>query len=174
MGAMADGEQSSTATLGRILSWIGYLWLVFAVLWGLGIAEAVGLSGSFASSIGRSVFPAIILIGVGRVMRKRSEADPNQPQPDVSRPPAPTPPILPEDRPVVSYPAPSPPAPPAPKPSARPAPQAKQPAVPSAESMANGVQSDEQPPADAGLPLPNHKSSQELIDEARRRWGSRP
>jgi hypothetical protein len=168
MGAMADGEQSSTATLGRILSWIGYLWLVFAVLWGLGVAEAIGISGSFASSIGRSVFPAIILIGIGRVMRKRSAADPNQPQPDVSRPPGPTPPILPEDGPVFSY------QPPAPKPPARPAPQAKQTALPAAESMTTGGQSYEPPPSAVAVPLPSHKSSQELIDEARRRWGSRP
>jgi hypothetical protein len=171
MVAMADGEQSSTATLGRILSWIGYLWLVFAVLWGLGVAEAIGISGPFASSIGRSVFPAIILIGVGRVMRKRSQADPNQPQPEVSAPMRPTPPILPDDRPVFSYP---PPAPPSPKPSARPAPQAKQPAVPPAEPVITAGQSDEPPPSDPGVQLPKHKSSQELIDEARQRWGSRP
>ncbi|HEY6627684.1 MAG TPA: hypothetical protein VI193_01715, partial [Acidimicrobiia bacterium] len=131
-------------------------------------------SGSFASSIGRSVFPAIILIGVGRVMRKRSKADPNQPQPDVSRPPGPTPPILPEDRPVTSYPPPAPTAPRAPKPAARPASQTKQSAVPSAESLTDSGQSDQQPPPDAGVPLPKHKSSQELIDEARQRWGSRP
>jgi len=171
MVVMADGDQSSTASLGKILSWIGYLWVAFALLWGLGVLEAIGISGSIASGIGRSVVPAIILIGVGRVMRKRSQADPNQPQPDVTRPPEATPPILSDDRPVFSYP---PPAPPAPRPSDRPAPQAKQPAVPPAESMTTSAESEEPPPSDPGVPAPKHKTSQQLIDEARQRWGTRP
>jgi hypothetical protein len=168
---MADGEQSSTATLGRILSWIGYLWLVFSVLWGLGVAEAIGISGSFASTIGRSVFPAIILIGVGRVMRKRSQPAPDQPQPDVSPPLGPMPPILPDERPVLSY---SPPTPPAPKPSPRPTPQPVKPVVAPSESMTNAGQSAEPSSVDAVAPSPKPRSSQEMIDEARQRWGSRP
>jgi len=168
MSTMADGDQSSTATLGRILSWIGYLWAVFAVLWGMGVAEAIGISGSFASSVGRSIFPAIVLIGVGRVMMKRAQVGPDEMRPDVSRPEL-TPPILPEDRPVASYPPPPAPTPkPPPRPSTPPKPVVEAPV----DVVSNADMRDHpRTSGDGGVATPKHKSSQELIDEARRRWG---
>jgi hypothetical protein len=173
MGIMADGEQSSTAILGRILSWIGYLWVVFAVLWGIGVAEAIGISGSFASSIGRSVFPAIVLIVVGRVMRKRTRVDPNDIQPDVAPGFGPTPPILPGDEPSLYLPPPI--VQPAPRPPPRPAAIPKQAVPPPPESASVNVEPREEPMLQAeGVPPPHHKTSQELIDEARHRWGTRP
>ena len=169
MNVMADGEQSSTATLGRILSWIGYLWVVFAVLWGVGVVEAIGISGSVASGIGRSIVPAIILIGIGRVMRKRSTVDPNELRPDVSSGSVPTPPVLPGDTPVFSY---SPPPAPNSKPPPRPAAPPKPAVEPALEMVASTESRVDQ--GDGAVPLTKPKTSQELIDEARRRWGTRP
>ncbi len=170
MGVMADGEQSSTATLGRILSWIGYLWVLFAVLWGLGVVEAIGISGSVASSIGTSIVPAIILIGVGRVMMKRSKVDPNEIRPDVASGSVPTPPILPGDTPVLSY---SPPPPSNPRPPQRPTAPPKPAVEPvMVEPVATNESSGDS--GEGGVPLPKPKTSQELIDEARKRWGARP
>jgi hypothetical protein len=171
MSIMADGEQSSTATLGRILSWIGYLWVVFAVLWGMGAVEALGISGSLASSIGRSVFPAIVLIGVGRVMRKRPRVDPNDIQPDVAPVLGPTPPILRGNEPLPYFPPPI--VQPVPKPPPHPAAPPKQVTTPP-ESVTKVEPRAEPMPQSDGVPPLHHKTSQELIDEARQRWGARP
>jgi hypothetical protein len=36
---MADRERSPAATLGTVLSWIGYAGVVFFFLWGMGAGE---------------------------------------------------------------------------------------------------------------------------------------
>lgn len=170
---MADGDQNPTATLGRVMSWIGYLWAIFAVLWGLGAVEALGISGPMASGLGSTIFPAIILIGVGRVLRKRARVDEDVILPDVSPRPVPTPPILPGNKPLSSYPPPV--IPPTSKPPPRPAPPPQQPGGRRVEVGTDSEPHDEPTPAvDAGVPSPTHKTSQELIDEARQRWGTRP
>jgi hypothetical protein len=166
---MAEGDQSGT--LGRILSWIGYLWALFAILWGVGVIEALGLSGSIASSIGSTIFPAIILIGIGRFLKKRAEVDDGALRPDVSPQTPPTPPILTQPTSRVDFPAPvtppkAPPPPPRmPKKDVIPPDEAATRAEPIYETSTTG---------DLGSTPGRHKTSQELIDEARQRWGTKP
>jgi hypothetical protein len=170
---MTDREQDPTAALGRVLSWIGYLWFVFAVLWGMGVIEALGLSGSVASGIGGTVFPAIILIGVGRVLRRRARSAEESIRPDVSRGPEPTPPILPGPDPRVNFPPPQAPRAPRPPPRTVTPPQAVV-VEPTEAGFPGGEAQQSSPDQDLDPTTGSPKTSQELIEEARRRWGSRP
>lgn len=170
---MTDREQNPAAALGRLMSWIGSIWLVFSVLWGLGALQALGLSGSIASGIGSTIFPALILLGVGRAVRRRARSVEDPVQPDVSREPVRTPPILP--RTDTSYEPPRPTAPTTPK-SPRPVAAAERAPDKPIEVVAGPGHETATPtewdpaPGSSGP----HKTSQELIEEARRRWGTRP
>jgi len=170
---MAERESNPSATLGTVLSWIGFLWFGFAVLWGMGAIDMLGLSGSLASAIGSTVFPAIILIGVGRALRRRGLASEETIRPDVSQVPGATPPIIPDTRPRYDPPRPTVPA--APKPAPPPMAPPKAVVVEPAEVALpddQGVRS--APGQDPELTPSAPKTSQELIEEARRRWGTRP
>ncbi|HET7846606.1 MAG TPA: hypothetical protein VFL72_03875 [Acidimicrobiia bacterium] len=171
---MAERESNPSATLGTVLSWIGFLWLGFAVLWGMGAIDMLGFSGSLASAIGSTVFPAIILIGIGRALRRRALASGETIRPDVSQVPGATPPIIPETRPRYDPPRPTTPAAP-PKPAPTPPPPPKPVVAEPAEAVLpddQGLRSE--PGQDPGLTPSAPKTSQELIEEARRRWGTRP
>lgn len=170
---MADQNINPVGCLGRMLTILGTLWLGFIVLGGIGVLSEVGISeGFFAGAFG-SAIPALLLLWGGRVLRRRARTMETQTEP-VSMLPAPdpaekrvpsiriessqtdTPPILPG----------SAPTPPAPSPF-RPAPKTAQP-VPSSQ---------ENPPADlVDLPPllepPEPKTSRQLIDEARKKWGT--
>jgi hypothetical protein len=126
---------------------------VFAGLFGLRDS-----AGSFATIIG-STLPALVLIGVGRTMSRRAAERrdaPALPQPATPTRTSSAPPIEP------------PPAPPAPPP-ARPSEILPRPArsAPAPEPVE---------PIDVRLPPAQTppKSSQEMIEEARKRWGSGP
>ena len=168
MTLMADSEQSSAATLGTALSWVGYAWFVFAVLWAMGAPQGLGVSGELASSIGSTIFPSIVLIGVGRALRRRARVVES---PDSFG----TPPTVP--RPDASYELTPPPAPAPPKPARTVAPPKKVVAAPTPVVTAPepGV---EPPPSEEPGPVTKPaappKTSQELIEEARQRWGIRP
>jgi len=172
MEGMIDREPNPTAALGRILSWIGYVWFVFAVLWGMGVIEALGISGPVVSDIGGTVFPAIILIGAGRVLRRRARVAEDSIRPDVSRDPVPTPPTLPGSDPRFDF-----PPPPAPT-TQRPLPRTVAPRAVVVEpvEVVPAGDPDQQPSTGRDLEsTPRQpKTSQELIEEARRRWGTRP
>ena len=114
---MTERESNPSATLGTVLSWIGFLWFGFAVLEGTGVFDELGLSGPLFTGVGESVFPAIILIGVGRALRRRGRTSEETIRPDVSQVPGATPPIIPETRP--RYDPPPRPTPAAPKPAPR-------------------------------------------------------
>lgn len=171
---MTEGEQNPRAALGTVLTWVGSVWVVFSVLWGLGVLQAIGISGTVASEVGGTIFPAIVLIGIGRALRRRARVDPNVIVPDVSPAPRPTPPILPRPDTRVDFPPPV--LPPAPKP-APPRTLASQRAVVVAPvtEQPDSTQTREVPPIDELDPTPGTpKTSQELIEEARKRWGTRP
>ena len=173
MGDMADPEQSPAATLGRVLSWIGYVWFVFAVLWGLGAIQALGVSGPIARGIGTTIFPAIVMIGVGRAIRRRARPAEDSIRPDVAAPIR-TPPILP--RTGAGYELPRPTVPTAPKPP-RPVTAPKKAADKPMEVAAAQESGENTTPSElesVAKPAGRPKTSQELIEEARRRWGTRP
>ena len=168
---MADQNINPVGCLGRILTILGTLWLGFIVLGGIGVLSEMGISeGFFAGAFG-SAIPAVLLLWAGRVLRRRARTMETQAEP-VSMLPAPdnekrvpsiriessqtdTPPILPGWAPT----------PPVPSP-VRPALKRAQP-VPSSQ---------ESPPADLvdlppPLEPPEPKTSRQLIDEARKKWG---
>lgn len=169
MSIMAESDQSPTATLGRVTSWIGYLWFLFAVLWGMGAIQALGVTGSVASFVGRTVLPAIVLIGVGRVLRKRARVDEDVIVPDTSSEPLRTPPVLPrpDPTPLVVRPVPKPP----PRPAAPPKKLVDEPVGVVTETESGDETS---PVRELESPSGRHKTSQEMIEEARQRWGTRP
>lgn len=170
---LTDRESNPSATLGRILSWVGFLWFGFAILQGAGVLDALGLSGSIFSRIESTVFPAIILIGVGRALRRRALASEETIRPDVSRVPGATPPIIPGTRPRYDLPPPTTPT--APKPAPRPVAPPKAVVVEPVEAVPRDDQAERSAPGqDPGSTPKPPKSSQELIEEARRRWGTRP
>jgi len=101
-GRVVD-EQSPSAggRLGRFLTWVGGAWIALVFLAGTGAFRRVGPLEDLFSAVGRSIFPALILLVVGRSLSRRSRTEnrevntvtyrPNQPQ--VRRPqPAKTPP----------------------------------------------------------------------------------
>ena len=169
---MTDREQSPSATLGRILSGIGFLWFLFAVLWGLGLIEALGVSGPVASNVGGTIFPAIILIAVGRILRRRGQAGEDSIRPNVSRAPQPlTPPILPGSEPRFDVPT------PVSRPTLRPQPRTPTPpktVVEPVDVAPAGVPSTGPRTQDLDPTPGSPKTSQEMIEEAHRRWGTRP
>jgi len=169
---MTERDSNPTATLGTILSWIGFLWFGFAILEGTGILDELGFSSPFFSGVGESVFPAIILIGVGRTLRRKGRTSEETIRPDVSQVPAATPPIIPETRPRYDLP---PLTPVPPKPAPRPVTPPKAVVVEPVEKvLPDELAVRSAPGQDPGSTPRPPKTSQELIEDARRRWGTRP
>lgn len=145
------------AVAGRLVSAVGYLWLLFAILSGAGVLEDLPLN------MAGSAFYAVALIFLGRALRKRSRApSEGESQPTDFATSIPTPPILPD---VARSPSPEPveltPVEPAPSTSPRPA-------TPRAEPI------QDQPSPLEVLPVSTHKTSRDLVEEARARWGKKP
>jgi hypothetical protein len=153
---MADRRVDGAGCLGRVLTLLGIIWLAVVVFAGLfGLRDN---AGSFATIIG-STLPALVLIGVGRTMSRRAAE--RRDAPALPQPAAPTTPSSTAQREP-------PPAPPAPSPS-QPSEVFPKPAR-SAPAPPPDTPADILPPP---APTPP-KSSQEMIDEARKRWGSGP
>ena len=161
---MADQNINPVGCLGRVLTILGTLWLGFVVLAGLGVLSDVGVSeGFFAGAFG-SAIPGVLLLWAGRVLRRRARTMATQIEPVAPAPvPGPTekrvPTIRIESMQTETPPAPSPPPPtiirPAPKP------------VPS-PTETSAVEPVDLPPP---LVPPEPKTSRQLIDEARKKWG---
>jgi hypothetical protein len=166
---MTEGERNPRATLGTALSWVGSLWAAFSVLWGLGVLQAIGISGAIASEIGGTILPALVLLGIGRALKKRSRDDSNVILPDVSPAPQRTPPILPRSD--ARHPVPT-----APKPASARAEAPRKTVVVEPPVVAPyPPEARETPPVGELDPTPGTpKTSQQLIEEARQRWGTRP
>lgn len=172
---MSDSEQNPASALGTVMSWIGSLWVVFAVLWGVGVIEALGVSGPIASGLGSTIFPALVLIGVGRLLRKRARVEDVSASADVPPARLRTPPILP--KPQARFEVPPPIVLTAPKPPrtvVAPRTVVDKPVetVPARESSDDASPTREM--ESATKPAGRPKTSQEMIEEARQRWGTRP
>jgi hypothetical protein len=167
MSLVADQNINAVGCLGRVLTILGTLWLGFLVLGGIGVLSNVGVSeGFFAGAFG-SAIPGVLLLWAGRALRRRARTMETQIEPVPSAPvPGPTekrvPTIRTESSQTEMPPVPiqQPPAPvkPAPKPVS-PVPSPKEP-------LPNDLL-DLSPPL---LP-PEPKTSRQLIDEARKKWG---
>ena len=159
---MADQNINPVGCLGRVLTVVGTLWLGFIILGGIGVLSDVGVSeGFFAGAFGSAV-PGVLLLWAGRALRRRARTMQTQIEPVTPAPvPGPAekrvPTIRVEPSPVETSPPP-PPVKPAPKPvSTFPIPT--------------------EPPPDDLIDLPpplvppEPKTSRQLIDEARKKWG---
>jgi len=161
---VADQNINPVGCLGRVLTILGTLWLGFIVLAGLGVLSDVGVSeGFFAGAFG-SAIPGVLLLWAGRVLRRRARTMATQIEPVTPAPvPGPTekrvPTIRIESIQTETPPAPSPPPPTIIKPAHKPVPSS----------------TDTSAVAPVGLPPPlvppEPKTSRQLIDEARKKWG---
>ncbi len=161
---MADQNINPVGCLGRVLTILGTLWLGFVVLAGLGVLSDVGVSeGFFAGAFG-SAIPGVLLLWAGRVLRRRARTMATQIEPVAPAPvPGPTekrvPTIRIESIQTETPPAPSPPPPTIIKPAAKPVPS---------PTETSAVEPVDLPPP---LVPPEPKTSRQLIDEARKKWG---
>ena len=161
---MADLNVNPVGCLGRVLTILGTLWLGFVVLAGIGVLSDVGISeGFFAGTFG-SAIPGVLLLWAGRALRRRARTMQTQIEPvEPVRVPGPTekrvPTIRVESMQTETPPAPSPPPPTIIKPAPKPVPS---------PTETSAVE-----PADLPPPLvpPEPKTSRQLIDEARKKWG---
>ena len=161
---MADQNINPVGCLGRVLTILGTLWLGFVVLAGLGVLSDVGVSeGFFAGAFG-SAIPGVLLLWAGRVLRRRARTMTTQIEPVTPAPvPDPTEKRVPTMRieSIHTEPplAPSRPPPTIIKPAPKPVPSSTE--TPAVE------------PVDLPPPLvpPEPKTSRQLIDEARKKWG---
>lgn len=161
---MADQNINPVGCLGRVLTILGTLWLGFVVLAGIGVLSDVGISeGFFAGTFG-SAIPGVLLLWAGRALRRRARTMEAQIEPVAPAPvPGPTekrvPTIRIESMQTETPSAPSPPPPTIIKPTPK--------AVPSPTEISAVEPVDLPPP----LVPPEPKTSRQLIDEARKKWG---
>ena len=163
---MADQNINPVGCLGRVLTILGTLWLGFVLLAGLGVLSDVGVSeGFFAGAFG-SAIPGVLFLWAGRVLRRRArtmetQIEPVTPAP-VSGPSEKRVPTIRIESIQTETPPASPPPPTMPtiiKPAAKPVPSS---------SKTSAVEPVDLPPP---LVPPEPKTSRQLIDEARKKWG---
>jgi hypothetical protein len=190
---MADQSNNPVGCLGRVLTFIGSFWLVIVVLAGMGVLSEFGLGGEIFAWVGGTIIPALLLLAAGRALRRRARAMEQEttvivaptppgvpgrrvPTTRTETPqPAVTPPVLPGRAPPTSRPVPrqlEPLPPPAPTPAPAPA-RGLEEVIP----PPTGEGPEEKPtagPAPVIEPRATRpKSSRELVEEARQKWGGR-
>lgn len=187
---MADQNANLVRLLGRVLTTVGLLWAALIVLAGMGILSELGMSGAFLAGLGGSIIPPILLLAAGRALRRRARSMEGQagipPVPSGtgdSGKRVPTSRVEPTTTPTpVLFPAPgsSPPKTP-PKTPPKPA----GPVTPSGREGPSGIEEviaelkgeppvetkGSTPPAKMPARSTRSKTSQELVDEARKKWG---
>lgn len=187
---MADRNVNPVGCLGRVLTLLGIVWIGIIILGSIGLFSEFGMTGDFLAGIGGSIIPGLLLLAAGRGLRRRAKTMEGQPDPVIAPPPGSdpakrvptsrsesttspgpitvlTPPRLPSPEP----PAPKPQVKPAPKPVApirREAPRSLEEVIPPPDEDLKG-KTPQSPPLELKPPPP--KTSQELVDEARKRWG---
>lgn len=189
--AMPDQNLNPVGCLGRALTFLGIVWIGIVVLVSIGVVSDGAVGGGFLAGIGGSIIPGILLLAAGRGLRRRAKMMEGQPGPvPVAQPPLPekrvptsrseptattgptvmTPPRLPSSEPS------------APAPQAKPAPRPPDPVLPARRDVTRRLEEvipprddDLADKANQTLPIdfkpPPPKTSQELIEEARRKWG---
>jgi hypothetical protein len=190
-------EQSVTngSRLGRILSIVGTLWVGVSVLSAMGLFTALGLGGVLPAGVVSSIWPAFILIAIGRGITRQSRAGKpgttsRAPQPgttltppmlrDYQEPSPPSTPAPSAPKPVASPRLAAPPpvvaAPPpvvaAPPPVvAAPPPSTREPVLDDFPETIESLPPTSLSPEPLDMPdsLPRPKTSKELIEEAKRR-----
>ncbi len=161
---------NSSGILGRVLTWIGFAWFLLIVTPGLRFLAESGLSSEIVDFLQGGFFPALILIAVGRALRRRARQREAPEEPKEERParrpqPRPEPPRTePAERQE-----PSPPAPEHPQ------------IAPRLEEVLGDMEADSEPGEEPASPLPpasdelfRPQTSKEMLEEARRKLRSRP
>jgi hypothetical protein len=158
---VADQNINPVGCLGRVLTVLGTLWLGFIILGGIGVLSDVGVSeGFFAGAFG-SAIPGVLLLWAGRALRRRARTMETQVEPVAPVPvPGPTEKRVPTIR-VEPSQVETPPPPPV-KPASKPITTFPIPKEPPPDDLI-----DLPPP----LVPPEPKTSRQLIDEARKKWG---
>ena len=175
---MADKGANINAVgcLGRLLTLVGVIWLVIVALAGLGILSESAMSGGFLAGLGSSLIPGLVFLAAGRALSRRAKSVAGEPQP---LPLTATPPIVPR-REVHS--PPTEPAQKAPIPYEPPPPSEPviMPPLPTVQPVAETREEKSKRLAEAFSRLEDAKdeksafrpkNSQEMIDEAKKRWG---
>jgi hypothetical protein len=159
---VADQNINPVGCLGRVLTVLGTLWLGFIILGGIGVLSDVGVSeGFFAGAFG-SAIPGVLLLWAGRALRRRARTMEPQTEPVAPAPvPGPTEKRVPTMR-VEPLEVEGPPPPLPVKPVPKPVSTFPIPKDPPPEDLI-----DLPPP----LIPPEPKTSRQLIDEARKKWG---
>ena len=192
---MSEQNANAVGCLGRMLTFVGLVWIGLIVLGGIGILSRLGVREPFiAGLVGTSIIPGLFFLASGRVLRRRAAtmAEPegqsaSTPVPDqelskskgvksirldpTARPTPSTPPM-----PIpVPIPEPTPPRPAQQRPRpVDPIAKARRDVAKSLEEAVAGLQEPSEPSQESGSiggKSPRPKTSQELVDEARRRWG---
>ncbi len=161
--------------LGRLLTWIGFVWVSLILLGGMGILNPGGPLDDFISRfLPGGILPAFVLLAAGRALRRRSRKrveETDQPDEPLDRPPA-TRTEPPTSAPVKASPAPAPPKPPQRRPEPKPAPKSLEEVLTKMEDRSSTAP---EHVVDDPIELDLHaapKTSQEMIDEARRKFGT--
>ena len=170
-------DQPSTnpsGRLGSVLSAVGFAWLLLSILAGMDVLSEIGLPTELIAGLRGNILPAVVLIVAGRSMRKRARRRVEKEEPKPARPAQrpqqrPQPPPLP--RPKAPRTEPAAHREPSPKATAQ-----RRDVVSLEEALAE-LESDAEPaeeplpPSDSDQPA-SPKTSEEMLEEARRKWGS--
>ncbi len=186
---MAEQSINPVGCLGRLLTFLGVVWIGVVVLGSIGLLAEFGLSGGILAWISGTIIPALLLLVAGRALRRRartiderSAPIPTSPTPTTtprrvatSRPGQPrpilTPPRIPETSTTSTPPGttPRPVEPGAPRPSPPPA-RSLEEVIPPPEEKPGPADPQATPPQEEPAPA-RPKTSQELVEEARKQWG---
>lgn len=189
---MAEQNINPVGCLGRLLTFLGVVWVGVVVLGGIGLLSERGMSNTFLTAIGGSIIPALLLLAAGRALRRRartmdegSAPIPASPIPTTtprrvatSRPGQPrpilTPPRIPETSTTSTPPGavPRPVEPGSPRPPSPPPPRTLEEVIPPPGEKPGLAEPPAAPPQEEPVPA-RPKTSQELVEEARKRWGRR-
>jgi hypothetical protein len=182
---MADQSNNPVGCLGRVVTFFGVAWLLVVVLAGMGLLSEFGLSGGVVAWLGGSFIPALLLLAAGRAIRRRARSmdgndtvtiPTNAPgkrvpttRPESTRPVA-TPPVIPGRAPPTSRPVPRQLDPLPPPPTTEPT--SLEDAIPPPPVGAGPEpKPGAAPPPAVDRATGRPKTSRELVEEARKKWG---
>ena len=178
---MADQSFNPVGCLGRVLTLLGVIWIGIVVLGSIGLLAEFGLGGGILAWISGTIIPALLLLFAGRALRRRARTMEEQ-QPALPTTPVPTTPEkkVPtsrpgQPRPILTPPRlPDSPTPQVPAPTREPS-QSLDDVIPAREEKPPSVKPAPTRPEEKLEPARpieiQTKTSREMIEEARRKWG---